>query len=352
MNGYYIYLIFIEKYIAECTGKDLEDLGKVTMRIVERLNHCMGDSIQCRLHMTGIVAVIQRDTDTVQAHMCMNQLENELEQVLTSEYQSSFIYADYPVPEDHLDGMIHSGVVQYEHSFIAPNSRRVLELGKGPAKVKVTSSEELEQQSQLYSLLLKGDYEQVRLVFSRMQSEYQNETFQKQSRMRYRLSLMNMLFSLSEYTEEEEEYLGMLLFGMPMSRTWHRFMLSEMYRICQNRLGLERSTRNASFLQKVHLWIDKEISNPNLNLKMAADAFGLTPSYFSTVFKKNMQMNFLSYVENKRMNIGYALLNQGDTTVEKVAIACGYENVSTFRRNFKEFFGRNPVDVLYGNREG
>lgn len=349
MNGYYLYMIFIEKYVTECRKKDLEDLEKTAQRVADVLNNTMGNVITSRYFQPGVVAVLQQDTQSLGSNLCMNRIEMEMDRILTMEYQTNFLYADYSIPEDHIEMMMHAGILQYEHSYMVPNNRRGLEVGVQSVSGNGMVIEDSEFY-QLKELVLKGDYEQARFLFTKLHSDYQNGKFQKKQRMHYRIGMMNLIFSMQELSEEDSESIGRILFSMPMARTWHRYILSEIYRICQAKSGKKELGFTAGFLQKVRMYIDDEISNPNLNLKMAADAFGLTPSYFSTIFKKNMQMNFLSYVENKRMNIGYALLAQGDTTVEKVAMACGYENVRTFRRNFKAFYDRNPVEVLNADK--
>lgn len=351
MEGYYFYEIFIERYAYECSFKNLQDLEAVTESLSEKLPEVLDEHFICKRYLSGVIAVIRKDLKQGEHDIYMSRISELLEHQLSWEYQFSFIYADFAVPEEHLENSLHWGCLQYEHSVTEPGSRKVLEVGNTEHFDSKSSLDFLEIQMMLFTRLQKGDFEQTRVLYSQIHSEYREDTVYSKFRIRYRMMMMNLIFQLTSYSEAENVRLAKILLELPLTRTWYLFMISEMYRICQRHNGQQEISRTLGFLQKVRMYVDREISNPDLDLKMAADAFGLTTNYFSSVFKKNMQINFRSYVEQKRMHIGYALLQQGDMTVEKVAEACGYENTGTFRRNFKEFYGKNPVEVLNQDRK-
>ncbi len=52
--------------------------------------------------------------------------------------------------------------------------------------------------------------------------------------------------------------------------------------------------------------------------------------------------NFLSYVNQKRIEHACTLLTTTDLPVLQIANSCGYENDITFRRIFKKYIGVTP----------
>ena len=76
----------------------------------------------------------------------MNQMDMELDRILTMEYQISYLYADYSIPEDHIKMMLNAGVLQYEHSYMTLNSRRGLEVGMHSVSGRIPSFSSLKNQ--------------------------------------------------------------------------------------------------------------------------------------------------------------------------------------------------------------
>ncbi len=70
----------------------------------------------------------------------------------------------------------------------------------------------------------------------------------------------------------------------------------------------------------------------------------LSPSYFSSLFKREMNMSFNSYLNRKRIETGKRLLEGADDSVNLLEIAelAGFDDQSYFTKVFKKYTGVSP----------
>ncbi|MGN0372720.1 MAG: helix-turn-helix domain-containing protein [Enterocloster sp.] len=75
-----------------------------------------------------------------------------------------------------------------------------------------------------------------------------------------------------------------------------------------------------------------------------AETYGLSPNYFSSVFKKKAGCNFVSYLTKTRIEKSKQLLLETDLTVQKIAEKVGYYSNSFFIRAFKKQENITPLE--------
>lgn len=71
---------------------------------------------------------------------------------------------------------------------------------------------------------------------------------------------------------------------------------------------------------------------------------GVTPSYLSRLFKKEMGVNYTDYVNQLRMNKAKELLNVPHLKMMEIANMVGYNNANYFTKLFKRYEGMTPND--------
>lgn len=81
-----------------------------------------------------------------------------------------------------------------------------------------------------------------------------------------------------------------------------------------------------------------------ITLENTAGYFGYNTSYFSSMFKKEAQETFISYVSRQKMSKAYELLQSG-RKVSEVAALLGYSDLKHFRTLFKQQFQIPPSAV-------
>ena len=82
----------------------------------------------------------------------------------------------------------------------------------------------------------------------------------------------------------------------------------------------------------------------NLSLDSVAYCFGYSKEYFSKKFKQVVGKNFLSYLNDFRLQKAIELLNdpERDLTFNEICTKCGFNNSATLYRHLKKIKEANP----------
>ena len=79
-----------------------------------------------------------------------------------------------------------------------------------------------------------------------------------------------------------------------------------------------------------------------ITFEKAAQWSHFSESYFSKLFHSLFGMTFTQYLNTVRIAASIEMLRRGDTTVTKIADACGFNTIRNFNRVFKSFTGYSP----------
>ena len=74
----------------------------------------------------------------------------------------------------------------------------------------------------------------------------------------------------------------------------------------------------------------------------------LSPTYFSTLFKREVGMSFIAYVTKVRMDRAAQLLQDTDEKTYRIAEQTGYTDPNYFSYVFKRHFGLSPSKFRAG----
>ncbi len=86
----------------------------------------------------------------------------------------------------------------------------------------------------------------------------------------------------------------------------------------------------------------KKHYNQKISLKEVADYVLLSPSYFSKIFKTEMETNFSQYLNKVRVEQSKVLLLNNRISLVDVALMTGFEDQSYFTKVFKKLTGISP----------
>jgi AraC-like DNA-binding protein len=81
--------------------------------------------------------------------------------------------------------------------------------------------------------------------------------------------------------------------------------------------------------------IMRQLSDPNLSVKMLAEQLDWTPDYLSFAFPAAIGSRLHTYIATQRHKLAKRLLTGSDLTIAEIGRACGYEDPSYFIRVFK-----------------
>lgn len=104
----------------------------------------------------------------------------------------------------------------------------------------------------------------------------------------------------------------------------------------------ETKSEKNNLIDNIVTYIQNSYKDPSLCLNKISDEFGISESYFSHMFKENMNINFSVYLEDLRLSEAARRIREGDANLTDISLEVGYNNVTSFRRAFKKKFGVTP----------
>lgn len=95
-------------------------------------------------------------------------------------------------------------------------------------------------------------------------------------------------------------------------------------------------------VDSVKEYVEANYADCNLNIKAMAANLGWNPKYISRVFREQMEMGILDYINNVRIDKAILLLLNRNYSIEEVSEKVGYASSKTFRRAFAKKMGVAP----------
>ena len=89
----------------------------------------------------------------------------------------------------------------------------------------------------------------------------------------------------------------------------------------------------------------------NLTVNVLAEHYGMSPNYFSSMFKKEMSRSAVNYITELRINQARELLYHSELSVVDISKKVGYEDSQYFFRVFKKYLGMTPLQYREGSRK-
>jgi AraC-like DNA-binding protein len=90
----------------------------------------------------------------------------------------------------------------------------------------------------------------------------------------------------------------------------------------------------------------EEHSQDNLSLNDAAHRMGFSPCYFSRLFRQLTGFHFIKYLNIIRTTHAASLLMKPDRKLTDIALICGFNNIRTFNRVFRDITGLTPTEYI------
>ena len=105
---------------------------------------------------------------------------------------------------------------------------------------------------------------------------------------------------------------------------------------------LKRQDENRP-IRVVKKYVEEHFGEP-LTLEELSQVVDLSPTYLSTIFKKDTGMTFLEYLSKVRMDMAKKLLKETNDTVADICGKVGYSDVRYFTKTFTKYAGLKPKE--------
>lgn len=102
--------------------------------------------------------------------------------------------------------------------------------------------------------------------------------------------------------------------------------------------------KNDNRMNNIITFMQNNFQNP-LSLGELAERFYMNSEYFSRYFKKHMGIGAKEYLTDIRMDYAKKLVCDSQLKVLDICMACGYNSVTTFLRDFKQKYNCTPKQM-------
>lgn len=110
--------------------------------------------------------------------------------------------------------------------------------------------------------------------------------------------------------------------------------------------------KTAVLMGKVKKYLQHNYMMYDISLDSISTILNLNASYFSSLFKRTFQVNFLDYLTELRMDAAKKLLTDPLRSTAEVANMVGYESANYFTRAFKKNVGMTPTEYRRDAAQG
>lgn len=113
------------------------------------------------------------------------------------------------------------------------------------------------------------------------------------------------------------------------------------------------SVTDANARSKIQMAVGyiQEHFGENLTVNDLAEHYGMSPNYFSSMFKKEMSRSAVNYITELRINQARELLYHSELSVVDISKKVGYEDSQYFFRVFKKYLGMTPLQYREESRK-
>ena len=109
---------------------------------------------------------------------------------------------------------------------------------------------------------------------------------------------------------------------------------------------IKKAKENKNHIERALEIINTNYSNPYFSIKDIAKELFLHENYVSKLFKQQMNLTFSSYLSRFRIEMSVSLIDQGYTSINKIAHAVGFSDPLYFSKIFKKYNNCSPSEEI------
>lgn len=239
---------------------------------------------------------------------------------------------------------------------MAAGGQDVIYIGDVEPKKKVDTHLRLDSltEGEIFSTIKFGTELQVESLIERLLDRVQEEGALLRQYQVYLIGVLNaIVHMISQFDLNLDEIMG---------GEWNYFaklssfqdaggLKSWLIEICvrlNEAISRERKDTAKNIVKKAKDFILNEYRNPELSVDMVCGELNISPAYFSTLFKRETGISYISYLTGIRLNKAAELLRETEDKTYMIAQRVGYLETNYFSYVFKKHFGVSPTKYRRG----
>jgi AraC-like DNA-binding protein/ligand-binding sensor protein len=206
----------------------------------------------------------------------------------------------------------------------------------------------LEKEKMLLSSLRKGDPVEAKKTLNELLAMLFFTNPDQFKYVQLRVIELVVLISRVEIIPEKSGFLSMEINNQNLKMVQEAKSIEELTDILHNivdsisiSISSYRGIPHAASLRKAENFIMENFTR-KISLKEISAVAGLSPPYFSTIFKEEMGENLSKYLNRLRVEKASRLLLETDMSLSEIAACCCFEDQSWFSKKFKAYTGISP----------
>ena len=215
---------------------------------------------------------------------------------------------------------------------------------KEPYYTKEDLGKELEHLSAgLLSMDEEGTKDKIQEIFSHLSQEAMAKEQFKQVFSAFLYTLMQknttLIPIIAGYKLSDNDLAAQIKNQPHISQL--RQKMEQILLLYMEQLKKQQEKKEEYVVKKAQAYMEKHFSEQLLLSDIAAQ-FHLHPNYFSSLFKKQLDMTVRDYILQLRMTKAKELMKDSSLKLLDIALAVGYEDAAHFNRAFKNVTGVSP----------
>ncbi len=103
-----------------------------------------------------------------------------------------------------------------------------------------------------------------------------------------------------------------------------------------------REGQGTDLVSAIQKYVDEHFSDGDFSLEQLGKELKYNKKYLSTVFKRDAGIGIVEYLHTVRIQHACTMLRQGFSSINDVALRCGYSDAQYFSKVFKRRMGSSP----------
>lgn len=186
-------------------------------------------------------------------------------------------------------------------------------------------------------------HEEIHAIFKRLKNNMLTTEQLRVYLIEVKVSFIKLLQYYDMKSEQmfEEQDAWTITDNMTSLESIQKWMLAKSLEL-SNLIKESRVHSRSAITTKAKDYVNENYSDDKLSVDYMSQILHVSPSYFSSLFKKEMGVSFITYLTNVRMEKAVELLDTTDDKSYMIAQKVGYPEANYFSYVFKKHFGVSP----------